>query len=236
MKEVIAISYRTCSIDGCTNKHDARGYCSTHYGRYRRYGDPLYIRKLGKDQLCEVQGCSKNQYARGYCSLHWRRWHKYGDPLKTKLIRASSMEDYFLSHTAWEKGCLIWTGGKTGNGYGLGSVEGKKKLAHRYAWERAKGPIPKGAFIDHICHTRACVNVEHLRLTTNQQNTWNRSGATPDNVSGFRNVARHGRGWRVVVTKDGVPHRFGTYPTVEEAAVVAEQARKDLFGDYAGRG
>lgn len=25
---------RTCGVDGCTNKHLARGYCSTHYGHH----------------------------------------------------------------------------------------------------------------------------------------------------------------------------------------------------------
>lgn len=31
---------RTCSIDGCTNQHEARGWCPNHYYRWRRYGDP----------------------------------------------------------------------------------------------------------------------------------------------------------------------------------------------------
>ena len=31
---------RICSIEGCGNKHDAKGYCKTHYLRMRRHGDP----------------------------------------------------------------------------------------------------------------------------------------------------------------------------------------------------
>jgi hypothetical protein len=31
---------RICSIEGCSNKHDAKGYCKTHYLRMRRHGDP----------------------------------------------------------------------------------------------------------------------------------------------------------------------------------------------------
>jgi hypothetical protein len=30
-----------CTVDGCSNKHAAVGYCNAHYGRWRRHGDPL---------------------------------------------------------------------------------------------------------------------------------------------------------------------------------------------------
>lgn len=32
---------RTCTIDGCHNPHEAHGYCSPHYQRMKRHGDPL---------------------------------------------------------------------------------------------------------------------------------------------------------------------------------------------------
>lgn len=37
------VPMRTCKIEGCENKHDARGYCQKHYLRYKRHGDPLYL-------------------------------------------------------------------------------------------------------------------------------------------------------------------------------------------------
>ena len=30
----------TCSIHGCTNKRFSRGWCSTHFARWKRHGDP----------------------------------------------------------------------------------------------------------------------------------------------------------------------------------------------------
>lgn len=30
-----------CLVDNCNNKTEARGWCKKHYGRWRRYGDPL---------------------------------------------------------------------------------------------------------------------------------------------------------------------------------------------------
>lgn len=32
---------RTCSIEDCEKRHYARGWCSMHYNRRRRHGDPL---------------------------------------------------------------------------------------------------------------------------------------------------------------------------------------------------
>lgn len=36
------MSERTCSVVGCAEPHDARGYCGIHYMRWRRHGDPLW--------------------------------------------------------------------------------------------------------------------------------------------------------------------------------------------------
>lgn len=117
------------------------------------------------------------------------------------------------------------------------SIGDRSKYAHRYAWERANGAIPEGKVVDHICHTPLCVNIKHLRISSQAQNTWNLSGpATNNQSSGIRNVYRSGNRWRVQVKKNGILHWFGTYATVEEAAVVAEQARLELFGEFAGRG
>jgi hypothetical protein len=34
---------RLCSIDGCNKPHDARGWCDTHYARWKRFGNPLTV-------------------------------------------------------------------------------------------------------------------------------------------------------------------------------------------------
>lgn len=42
--------------------------------------------------------------------------------------------------------------------------------------------------MDHLCHTRSCVNPSHLRAVTPQQNQQNLRGAHMDSLSGVRGV------------------------------------------------
>ena len=50
--------------------------------------------------------------------------------------------------------------------------DGRNRMAlgHRIAWEALRGPIPSSLTVDHICHNRRCVNVDHLRLLSNVDN------------------------------------------------------------------
>lgn len=117
------------------------------------------------------------------------------------------------------------------------SVNGKLMLSHRYAWEREYGSIPEGDTLDHICHNPSCVNVAHLRVASFAENGSYLSGPRVDNKSsGVRNVYPHKDKWIVKVTKSGVEHYYGIHDTLDAAATVAKQARRDLFGDFAGLG
>jgi hypothetical protein len=42
--EVLTMTKATCSIDGCEERHEARGWCNMHYRRWRAHGDPLRVR------------------------------------------------------------------------------------------------------------------------------------------------------------------------------------------------
>ena len=71
--------------------------------------------------------------------------------------------------------CIIFPGCKDKAGYGRTIYKGKKGItAHRRAWFEAGRTIPAGKELDHICHNRACINLEHLRCVTHQENCANR--------------------------------------------------------------
>ncbi len=70
-----------------------------------------------------------------------------------------------------ESGCWLWTGGKTGGGYGtFMRTRGKSTVAHRFAYEEFVGSIPDGLDLDHLCRVRHCVNPSHLEPVTRSEN------------------------------------------------------------------
>lgn len=66
--------------------------------------------------------------------------------------------------------CWLWLGSKSSYGYGIYVLNGKSIPAHRYAYERFNGPIPKGLQIDHLCRVKNCVNPTHLEVVTQLEN------------------------------------------------------------------
>ena len=73
-------------------------------------------------------------------------------------------------------GCWLWTKYKNNCGYGTIGVNGKLQLAHRVSWQlhNPTQPIPPGMCVLHECDVRNCVNPEHLKLGTNQDNVQDR--------------------------------------------------------------
>ncbi|QKY78971.1 HNH endonuclease [Arthrobacter phage Jinkies] len=137
---------------------------------------------------CSVDGCERPIVnKRGWCSRHYRKVLVYGDPLAGGT-HYKTPEESFAARVRLEGCCLVWTATKNGAGYGLINIGNRKEqLAHRYAWERVNGSIPDDLFLDHICHNRACVKVEHLRLASAKQNNENRH--VKANKSGARGVS-----------------------------------------------
>ena len=72
---------RTCSIDGCTRRHKAKGFCGAHYFRFRTYGHPLNggpeRRRAGP--CCLVINREAKPKALGFCNKHYEKFKKYGD-------------------------------------------------------------------------------------------------------------------------------------------------------------
>lgn len=75
----------------------------------------------------------------------------------------------------WQKverteSCWIWHGTLAAHSYGQLSVDGRNVIAHRFAYELLRGPIPAGLQIDHLCRNPRCVNPDHLEPVTAKEN------------------------------------------------------------------
>lgn len=178
-------------------------------------------------QECSIEGCAKRIKSRSLCSAHYERKRLHGTtaaPVKT--IGADRFDQTY--RTA-ENGCLEWAGSKTHNGYGQLYDGTAMVRAHRFAWERANGPIPVGMVVDHTCFNRACVNVDHMRLLTSGQNNQNREGAQDRNKSGIRNVywSKDKSKWFVRMGVSGRYLNFGYFSDKDEAGKVAATMRAE---------
>lgn len=96
------------------------------------------------------------------------------NPLGNVIASADERFEKYVS--PGPNGCMEWTGGLNGVGYGQ-FYAGRSSLsqtgkvyAHRWAYERVKGPIPDGMFLDHLCRNRRCVNPSHLEPVSPREN------------------------------------------------------------------
>lgn len=66
--------------------------------------------------------------------------------------------------------CIPWWGPMRPLGYGRFNLRRRSgEYAHRRIWEECFGLIPDGMVVHHNCANKACVNPEHLALTTHAE-------------------------------------------------------------------
>jgi hypothetical protein len=123
-------------------------------------------------RACSVENCGKKHFSLGYCNTHYYRFKRNGDPSRLRgqgnpVITADDFQKCLKLNK--KTGCLEWTRGKTGQGYGNLKFRGKYWRAHRVAWLFAYGYEPK-LMVRHDCDNPPCCNPAHLRLGTQAQN------------------------------------------------------------------
>lgn len=177
---------RTCSIDGCARTFRARGYCETHYRRWRRTGNPGGPELTSaKVKQCSANACTRTHYGRGYCFAHYQRAHKGGsvESSKVRPYPARGPSGQRLNHHGWNQvqrheslnPCWEWGGYVMPQGYGLLYVGGRTRRVHRVAFEEWVGPIPDGMIVRHKCDNPPCINPDHLELGTHADNARDRT-------------------------------------------------------------
>lgn len=89
-----------------------------------------------------------------------------------------------------DTGCLLWTGHKTHDGYGLISIHGTNRVVHRVMYNLFAEPIPDGLELDHLCTVRHCASVPHLEPVNHWTNLLR--GTTPSALNARKTHCKHG--------------------------------------------
>jgi hypothetical protein len=76
---------KVCSLNGCDELHQAKGYCALHYRRAKNNnGDPGPVGKLKHQDRpkskkeCQVKGCPRVVHAKELCAMHLNRLRMKG--------------------------------------------------------------------------------------------------------------------------------------------------------------
>ena len=167
---------RICAVTTCDKAPVTRGWCSGHYHRWQRYGDPAGGPQLMDNSgTCSIESCAAPAKSRGLCSNHYYHLRTHGDPLKDAPPRESQPYNWLVEHAHHhdDEACLFWPFARSAGGRPSINISGKTRIAHREMCRLAHGEPPTPDYqAAHSCGRGddGCLNPNHLRWATAAEN------------------------------------------------------------------
>lgn len=125
---------------------------------------------------CSIVGCHNSAKAKGLCGKHYMRNWTHGDvnTVLKKMPETGAVQQFFEAiKTKDTEECIAWPFGTNGVGYGIISINGKRRLATRVICEWKHGKAPKGFYAAHSCGNGhlGCVNPRHISWKSAKENS-----------------------------------------------------------------
>ena len=194
---------KTCCVEGCNNKHSAKGYCGKHYQQIKRYGRILDRTKFDPNEII-----IHDDYAGMII------YDKNNKEIAKVNINLEDIEKV-IKYKWYIKD----------NGYVYNKKVG---YLHRYIMN-----CPDDKVVDHINHNKLDNRKCNLRICTQSQNQMNRckqsnntSGYTGVHFDESNNK------WYAQISIDGKRTTLSVYETKEEAIKARKEAEKKYYGEY----
>lgn len=131
-------------------------------------------------------------------------------------------------------GCEALTA-DNGQGYRVGLIFGRQRMAHRVAWLLGYGDWPAGE-VDHINGDRSDNRLTNLRTVSAVENMRNRKrpATNQSGAIGVRWIKSRNK-WRADIKVDGVSRFIGHFASFEDA-VAARKSAHSNFGFHENHG
>lgn len=117
---------------------------------------------------------------------------------------------------------------RTTKGYIVSGKGADRRVLHRLVV-----CAPAGMQVDHINRNKADCRQANLRLAFNAMNAANACAYRNNFSTGHKNVYAVNDRFRVIIRKNARANNFGYYNTLYEAVSVANEKRRELFGEFA---
>ena len=196
---------RTCSVEGCNNKHYAKGYCNKHYLQIKRHG------KIFKSYRDDNDFIIYDDYAE--IILRDR---------DTNEVARSKIDIEDIDEIKKYKWCYDAI-----NGYVVNSKYHMR--LNRYLMN-----CPDDLVVDHVNRDRLDNRKDNLRICTSHENRMN-SGKNRNNTSGTTGISwdKTYKKWEAYINYNYKKIILGYFDVIEDAIEARRQAEIDYFGEFA---
>ena len=200
-----------CSIRGCKRPAKSHGWCSMHYHRWQRHGNPNYLGHRAPNKIVRRNGIVRIQIIRRDGTTLWAR------------VDARDWERLNLAQYRW---CVGWSPNNR-TFYVFTNTPVRVKI-HSLI-------LPNASMVDHRDHDGLNNRRNNLRPATPTQNAQYRHRPRGKHSSRFKGVSRrnnsNGVSWRWEVCANGKRYT-STCKTEIEAARAAFDKRKQVHGKF----